>query len=419
MSRIHKLDTSKVLRKSKPCEDLKALFIQNISSPQQLAVMHHPFNMNGAGSNDMVQVFEPFYEGQNPISPLLSPQSFQPVRRVQSKAKLKAKKNQVQNTPPKVKIGKKIVGSIEINRPFFQSNQLLILKLNLRPKSEPLQLKKIDIFLIGIEETSSKLNFNQKFFLNIKANLPDLELIKNNLFKEPVEIVSEFELGSDMPSSLVTMWASIRYLVVGEITYLTLNNKEEKFFISRELKILEQISRNNLKTMLKTCIIGEKNQPTSIFPILLPDSMSLFKCFIKIHKKLWLAGTPILVGLVGFNQSDKKIECIRLKLVRYLKVFSSSGFRSQTKSITNIISDSKYRNQYLLSGIQKGEEFDLVLSVDAPMSARSISNASTLEVKYTVRVEVAIKFGQTITIELPIIIAHPGSVTGWGTLLIR
>jgi hypothetical protein len=151
MSRIHKLDTSKVLRKSKPCDDLKALFIQNISSPQQLAVMHHPFNMNGAGSNDMVQVFEPFYEGQNPISPLLSPQSFQPVRRVQSKAKLKAKKNQIQNTPPKVKIGKKIVGSIEINRPFFQSNQLLILKLNLRPKSESLQLKKIDVFLIGIE----------------------------------------------------------------------------------------------------------------------------------------------------------------------------------------------------------------------------------------------------------------------------
>jgi hypothetical protein len=150
--------------------------------------------------------------------------------------------------------------------------------------------------------------------------LPDLELIKNNLFKEPVEIVSEFELGSDMPSSLVTMWASIRYLVVGEITYLTLNNKEEKFFISREIKILEQISRNMLKSMLKTCIIGEKNQPTSIFPILLPDSMSLFKCFIKIHKKLWLAGAPILVGLVGFNQSDKKVYILYLFIKLIIKL---------------------------------------------------------------------------------------------------
>ncbi|KAJ9086974.1 hypothetical protein DSO57_1037961 [Entomophthora muscae] len=285
---------------------------------------------------------------------------------------------------------------LSMKNPHFQAGSMLRGNVQVETRSSAIQLKGVRITLMGSEETVGRFLPNRKAFMLQQGAVLEHDDVINSNFKHgaitPITTFDfELELSKDLPSTFLHPWAALRYVLFCEATFCHLRNpgKPITTCAQREVLILETIAPATLAPWLTTCILGELNYQPSLFGL---GTDGLIQVVVKLAKKAWLAGSPLVVGFVGTNMSGKRISSIRLRLCRRVMIFDESHSLAPIHQTRSTVSHATFKDQATLQGFEHSD-FDLSLLLEIPPHYRTIQNAHSLSVTYSLRVSLSTRFG--------------------------
>ncbi|KAI0243623.1 hypothetical protein L0F63_003411 [Massospora cicadina] len=257
----------------------------------------------------------------------------------------------------------------------FLAGGLIEGNIQIKKLTSDIRLSCVKVTLMGVEETIGKMLPNRKAFLLRQATVLEHDDIINRSSKSGVTtpiMTFNFELSlpKELPSSFAHPWAAVRYVLFCESTfsYTKSQSKSITTCAQREILILENIAPSTLTPWLTTCVLGELNCQPSLFTL---ESEGVVRMVVKLAKKAWVAGSPLVVGFLGSNLSEKKITCIRLRLNRKVMIFDDHQFVVPIHRIKSTLSQATFKDQATLQGFDHSE-FDLSLLLEIPVSSFNV-----------------------------------------------
>ncbi|KAG0018205.1 hypothetical protein BGZ80_007455, partial [Entomortierella chlamydospora] len=288
--------------------------------------------------------------------------------------------------------------------------------------SRSLKLGEIAVELAAYEEITSKDFTATQSFLSSRLcfqgpNIPPSNAVhgpcdENGFWmakKGKTTFPFAFQLPLDCPSSLVFgQTASLRYVVTGMVQVFY-HGKDETILKTKEAFVVEAWDGYN---------------PDYRLPIRASNSTKLFwggsgslELEAMLSEKLHSAGGNLTVEVKVKNNTSRKVQGIRLGVVRKLEMVSNKdkaqrnpGLKIATVSVSEVMGTQEFKSSSYL--FDTGEERTTTVNMIVPGNARTIRGTALFEVTCFVVISMLLgTFSGELSVEIPVKICHPASLT--------
>ncbi|KAG0253046.1 hypothetical protein BGZ95_006463, partial [Linnemannia exigua] len=288
--------------------------------------------------------------------------------------------------------------------------------------SRSLKLGEIAVELAAYEEITSKEFTATQSFLSSRLCFQGTGIPPSNAVHGPCDedgfwmakkgkttFPFAFQLPLDCPSSLVFgQTASLRYVVTG-LVQVFYHGKDETILKSKEAFVVEAWDGYN---------------PEYRLPVHGANSTKLFwggngnlELEAMLAERLHSAGGNLTVEVKVKNSTSRKVQGIRIGVARRLEMVSDKaqaelnpGLKIETVSVSEVIGTQEFKSSSYL--FDTGEERSMTVNMIVPGNARTIRGTALFEVTCFVVVSMLLgAFSGELSVEIPIKICHPASLT--------
>ncbi|KAI8910606.1 hypothetical protein DFJ77DRAFT_101717 [Powellomyces hirtus] len=281
-----------------------------------------------------------------------------------------------------------------------------------------LKLGEIAVELNGFEEVSDKDYARSQAFLAARIVFQGDRMPPSNAVRGPGEngywqankgkttFPFAFRLPADAPSSYSFQnLASLRYVVSGVVQYKH-GGKSDSLFRSKEAFVVESWSQAHPRTPDEP--IRAKNHRRVWF-----GGAGEVHIEGTIQKSYFCSGNDVYVELRVRNESRRRVQGIKLSLMRKLLMLkegtAAKDLVSDTKIVSEIVAEKTFKEKDFV--FDAGEERANILNIHIPRSVRTCKNTALAEVACRVMLSLNMgTFNKDLVVELPINVCHSASI---------